>query len=69
MISETFTLTEEHIRLGRLGFSPNIPTDLQKGEWQMFCPNTECNFRLDKNEAASPICPNCGTRMHVANER
>lgn len=47
--------------------SDNIPHDLKPGEWQLFCPH--CDYRGEKNTAEKSICPECGERMHVAEER
>lgn len=47
--------------------SDNIPHDLKPGEWQLFCPH--CDYRGEKNTAEKSICPECGKRMHVAEER
>jgi len=44
----------------------HIPQDLKPGEWQLYCP--QCGFKHEKNAAARPICPDCGTRMQVAKE-
>lgn len=40
--------------------------NLKPGEWQLFCP--DCHFKVEKNTAAPPVCPDCGSRLHVARE-
>lgn len=39
---------------------------LKDGEWQMFC--IDCGYKADKNTAQSPLCPQCGNRLHLARE-
>lgn len=37
---------------------------LKPGEWQLWC--RKCDFKVEKNAAAHPICPNCGDRFAIA---